>query len=347
VLVANRAGAIVYASPSVKHVLGYEPEELLDDGWWRLTRNDSDMARQEREAIAACARGDRPTPELYENRLRMKDGTHRWILWRDSRSVSSDLVIGVGTDITERKLAELELRRSRDELSEQTLRLTNVNKELDAFAYSVSHDLKSPLRLITSYAELLKEDAAGYLNEQSLRFIDSICRNCDQMSNLIGDLLEFSRTSRTDMLREQVDLSRIADQICEILRMEQPERSIHFQIEVGLNGDADQSMMRVLLENLLRNAVKFTATRKVARIEFGGREEQGGWTYYVKDNGVGFEPELADRLFLPFSRLHSGEQFAGTGLGLSIVRRIVERHGGRVWGKGEVDDGATFYFTLD
>ncbi len=242
-------------------------------------------------------------------------------------------------DITERKRAEEEIRKA-------NLQLEAANNELEAFSYSVSHDLRAPLRWIDGFSQILLEDHAGKLDDEGQRHLQQVREASQHMAQLIDDLLNLSRVTRAEMRKETVDLSRVAETVAEALQKTAPKREAEFVIEKGLTTEGDARLLRVVLDNLLGNAWKYTGKRPRARIEFGRMEENGRAAYFVRDNGAGFEMAYAHKLFGAFQRLHSVSEFPGTGIGLATVQRIVHRHGGRVWAEGAVDQGATFYFTL-
>ena len=239
--------------------------------------------------------------------------------------------------------AELEVRDQR------TAELVLANKNLEAFAYSVAHDLRSPLRALSGYSEALTEDYADHLDETGRGYAERIQAATERMGRLIDDLLLLAQVSRTDMNLEPVDLSAEVTAIAAELRAREPGRAVRFAIDAGVQVTADRSLIRTVIQNLVENAWKFTARRDHATIEFGATTAAGdsGLCCYVRDNGAGFDPAFAAKLFEPFQRLHAVADFPGTGIGLASVQRIVERHGGRVWAEGAVDHGATFYFTLN
>lgn len=245
---------------------------------------------------------------------------------------------GTTQDITERMLAEENRMR--------TAKLQMANQELEAFSYSVSHDLRTPLRGIDAFGKLLAEEYRERLDENGQSYLDLILANTRRMIQLIDDLLEFSRVTSTQIRRTDVDLSDIAGNVIEELRRAEPERNVQFVAAPALTTHSDPRLMRIVLENLLRNAWKFTGKKDAARIEFGTTQKDGQTVYFVQDNGAGFDMEFAGKLFGVFQRLHSDREFSGTGIGLAIVQRIINRHGGRIWAEAEVDKGATFYFTL-
>ena len=221
-----------------------------------------------------------------------------------------------------------------------------ANSELQSFSYSVSHDLRAPLRSIDGFSLALLEDYADKLDDSGKDYLQRVRAASQLMGRLIDDLLELSRVGRADMHRKRVDLSELAREIAAALQTAEPGRHGEFIIAPGMSVDGDASLLRAALTNLLGNAWKFTGKRDRPKIEFGARDEDGRRVYFVRDNGVGFDMTYADKLFVPFQRLHAKEEFPGTGIGLATIKRIITRHRGRVWAEGEVGSGATFYFTL-
>ncbi|MCD6359627.1 MAG: GAF domain-containing protein [Armatimonadetes bacterium] len=259
-------------------------------------------------------------------------------------------VIKYAKDITERVQTQRALQELNEQLErrvqERTAELAAANRELESFAYSVSHDLRAPLRAITGFSRALTEELEEVLDEQGRDYLRRIIDAGERMGQLIDDMLKLSRLTRVEMERENVDLTALAREVDDELRRLQPDRDVQFTAQEGITGYGDRVLLQAVLTNLLENAWKFTEGRPTARVEFGAMEMDGEMVYYVRDNGIGFDMSYADKLFLPFQRLHRVDEFPGTGIGLATVRRIVNRHGGRVWAEGEPDKGATVYFTL-
>jgi PAS domain S-box-containing protein len=233
------------------------------------------------------------------------------------------------------------------ELKRQSAQLESTNKELEAFSYSVSHDLRAPLRGIDGWSLALLEDYGSQLEGQAKTYLERVRSETQRMGQLIDDLLQLSRLTTSEMSTQRVDLSTIAATIFAQLQKEQPERQVEFVLQPGLNANGDARLLEVALTNLLGNAFKFTGKTPQARIQFGQTELEGQRAFFVGDNGVGFDMALAKKLFGAFQRLHKASDFTGTGVGLTTVQRIIHRHGGRIWAQAAVDQGATFYFTLE
>lgn len=236
----------------------------------------------------------------------------------------------------------LELR-----VEQRTRELAAINQELEAFSYSVSHDLRAPLRSIDGFSQALVEDYASTLDDTAIGYLHRIRSNAQHMGKLIEALLKLSRLTRDEMAIEAVDLSAIAAEIVTRLQESAPDRHVTFSVQNGLAITADERMMRVVMENLLNNAWKYTGKRVDASIEFGLADVPGrGASFYVRDNGAGFDMNQADKLFRPFKRLHAEREFSGDGIGLASVQRVIQRHGGQLWAEAAVDQGAAFFFTL-
>ncbi|MBI2469749.1 MAG: hypothetical protein HYV59_00695 [Planctomycetes bacterium] len=247
--------------------------------------------------------------------------------------------INLRNEIAERKRIEEDLKQAKAATEA-------VNKELEAFSYSVSHDLRAPLRAIDGFSQALLEDYAGQFEEQGRDYLQRVRAATQRMAQLIDDMLKLSRITRAEVGREDVDLSALAQEIVSDLNRAQPDRKVEFVIASGLRAHGDSRLLRIALENLLSNAFKFTGTRPKARIEFGLMEKDGKPVYFVRDDGVGFNMAYADKLFGAFQRLHDTREFPGTGIGLAIVQRVIYKHGGKVWAEGEVEKGSAFFFTV-
>ncbi|MCL4530005.1 MAG: PAS domain S-box protein [Chloroflexi bacterium] len=307
------------------------------------------------------------TSQQMDNEFIYPDGDRRWFKL-SIHSVPEGIFI-LSMDITDRKNAETEILKLNMELekrvAKRTAQLEAANKELEAFSYSVSHDLRAPLRAIDGFSLALLEDYASQLPAEAQNYLQRVRASAQRMAELIDDMLNLSRVTRTPLERQPVNLSEMAGRICTELKQNHPERQVTFTITPSLIANGDPHLIEVLLENLLGNAWKFTSKREQAHIEFGAlphpsftspagdstgtlREGDGGEgkTFFVRDNGAGFDMTYAGKLFGAFQRLHSLSEFPGTGIGLATVQRIINRHGGKIWAEGKVNEGATFYFTF-
>lgn len=290
-----------------------------------------------------------PTDRI-ELRVGSGDGNVVWLSARARRVVDTmtgrtEVVVSF-EDITDRKRAEAELQALNASLNEKAVALIATNLELESFSYSVSHDLRTPLRSIMSFSQILVGRYHEQLDAAGRGYLKRVLAAAQRMSDLIDDMLRLAQASRHDLRIRGVDMSALAQRVIDRLHSADPGRSVAVEIADGLRARCDRRMARIALDNLLGNAWKFTAATPAARIEFGMRRQNGEGVFFVSDNGAGFDPAYATKLFVPFERLHGAGKFAGTGIGLATVRRIIERHGGRVWAEGQVGRGATFYFTL-
>jgi light-regulated signal transduction histidine kinase (bacteriophytochrome) len=229
---------------------------------------------------------------------------------------------------------------------ERTAQLETAMRELETFSYSVSHDLRAPLRAIDGFGQALVEDFPEQLPADAKRYLSRIRTSTQHMAQLIEDLLNLARVSRGTLERRTVDLSQTARQVVGELQQHEPGRAVEVAVWEGMSAEADPHLLRVVLENLIGNAWKFTSKAAKPHIEIGALKDGGRATFFVRDNGAGFDMAYADKLFGAFQRLHSASEYAGTGIGLATVQRIVQRHGGRIWAEGEVGKGAVFFFTL-
>ena len=257
-----------------------------------------------------------------------------------------EYLLGVSEDITERKKAEESIRQLNIDLQKQSDQLQAANKELEAFSYSVSHDLRAPLRSIDGFSQALEEDYADKLDTEGKDHLQRVRAATQRMGQLIDDLLNLSRVTRGEMRCQPINLTAMAQAIAADLQQTAPDREVEFIISEGLAAHGDTRLVRILLDNLLNNAWKYTSKQPRARIEFGFAQNNGESGYFVRDDGAGFDMAYSDKLFGAFQRLHTAAEFNGTGVGLATVQRIVHRHGGRVWAQAKPDQGATFYFSL-
>jgi PAS domain S-box-containing protein len=284
------------------------------------------------------------TSHRMENQFFYPNGSSRW--FELSMQPAPEGLFVLSQDITVRKKTEEQIQLLNQNLLQQSAKLAAMNKELEAFNYSVSHDLRAPLRGIDGFSQVLVEDYADKLDEQGKDYLRRVRNATQRMGQLIDDMLRLSRLSRTEMLFEPVDLTALARTVIEKLQSAEPTRKISVSIQEGLRVTGDAKMLEILLDNLLGNAWKFTSRKKKPLLEFGAVVENGRTVFFVRDNGAGFDMQYEDKLFMPFQRLHSTDEYTGTGIGLAIVARIVHRHQGRVWAQGSVGKGATFFFTI-
>jgi PAS domain S-box-containing protein len=291
---------------------------------------------------------------IFETRHLRKDGStfDIEVSLKDFSVSGKHLAIDITRDITERRRAEEKIQKLNSELEqrvwERTAQLETAVHELEAFSYSVSHDLRSPLRTIDGFSQLVLEDYGDKLGEEGKELLGRVRGAAQKMSLLIDDMQTLARLARRDMQLEPVDLSGVAWKVVNELRRQDPARIVEFVVAEGVTTRGDGRLLRIVMQNLLANAWKFTRKQSQARIEFGvaNEEKNGEKVFYIRDNGAGFDMAYIDKLFKPFERLHTESEFAGSGIGLVIVKRIVERHGGKIWAEGAVGKGATFYFKL-
>lgn len=349
ILSADQEGMIIYANPAAERLFGYTPAELLGQPLTglmpeRFRAAHADGFRRYLSGAAARIVGK----GVVELTGRHKDGGEFPVElslgeWREEAQHQFTAII---RDITVRLEMEQRIRALNEGLERRAAALATANKELEAFSYSVSHDLRAPLRSIDGFSLALLEDCADQLDEQGKHYLHSVRDSAQHMAQLIDGLLTLSRVTRQDVRRAGVDLTALARKVVERLRSAQPDRPVECVIAEGLRGEGDAQLLEVALGNLLGNAWKFTGKREHGRIEFGRQEDGERSFFFVRDNGAGFDMNYAAKLFGVFQRLHTAAEFEGTGVGLATVQRVIDRHGGRVWAEGAVGSGATFYFTL-
>jgi PAS domain S-box-containing protein len=333
-------GKVISWNAGAERIKGYSSEEILGQHFSRFYPADDLNKDRAAAELKFAAKEGRIEDEGWRVR---KDGSLFWanVVITALRDEGGRLLgfVKVTRDISESKRIdqELELRNAQ---------LLSSNSELEAFCYSVSHDLRAPLRSIDGFSQALLDDYADRLDDTGKQYLQRVRAGAQRMAALIDDLLTLSRITRAELQRQSIDLSEMASSVANDLSRQDPARHVVFVIAPGLEARADAQLMRTVLENLLGNAWKFTSGRSHARIEFGRTQANGASAFFVRDNGAGFDPAYAGRLFGAFQRLHAAAEFPGTGVGLASVQRVIYRHGGRVWAKSAVNQGATFFFTL-
>ncbi len=380
----NKEGwPVEYVSPNVKNVFGYSAEELLSGKMpYAEIIHKKDIDRVSNE-VAAYSESDVENFKHKPYRIIRKD--RKTICIADYTTILRDEAgkithyMGYIEDITERKKVEEELRKHHEHLEDlveertgeversqkslillmedvneinQELKSVNTmldatNKELEAFSYSVSHDLRAPLTRMDGFSKALLTNYSGTLDDQGIHFLNRIRASSQHMAKLIDDLLSLSRITREKVFRQKVDLSQIAGKIADELKASEPGRQVNFEITKGLSAKADRKFVVIILENLLGNAFKFTGKKENAIIEFGNETIDENEVFFIKDNGAGFDMKYYDKIFTAFQRLHSNEEYKGSGIGLAIVQRIINKHGGKIWAESEEGKGTTFYFRFE
>jgi PAS domain S-box-containing protein len=316
-----------------------------------LTSFLASMDEADRQGMAAQMDASAKPPHKFSQEFRVNpEGQEtRWIKF-DASPMTGNRLSGIVQDITKRKNAEIRLHQLNDSLeqlvTERTAELRQTLRELETFTFSAAHDLRAPIRSIAGLSAVMVEDYAEGLGEKGSRLMSSMGSAAVRMGELIDALLEMSRLSRTTMVLAEVDISQLASELAASMMEAEPQRRAVVQIAPGLKALADLVLVRSVLDNLMRNAWKYSGKKALTQIEVGSYTQDGRQVFFVRDEGCGFDMKMADRLFEPFNRLHSQTEFSGTGIGLSTVKRIVARHGGRIWTSSIPGEGATFFFTL-
>jgi PAS domain S-box-containing protein len=337
----------VRVNRAAEEILACRREDLLgkNDYDWFPTEQADFFTSRDREVLASGQLLDIP-----EETITTMKGEKRLLHTKKVPIVDERgkplYLLGISQDVTEKRHAEEKIRALHEAAARHAEKLEVANKELEAFSYSVSHDLRGPLRHVDGFADLLRRRAESTLDEKSRQYLDQISESARLMGSLIDDLLMFSRMGRAEMQRTTISLDVLVAQVRHSLAPEMAGRTIDWHVAPLPRIQGDPAMLRLVLTNLLSNAIKYTRTRPTARIDVGANESDGEVTVFVRDNGVGFDMEYAHKLFGMFQRLHRQEEFEGTGIGLANVRRIVHRHGGLTWAEGRLDEGATFYFSM-
>jgi PAS domain S-box-containing protein len=350
ILMLDPEGNVLSWNAGAERLIGYRSEEILGIHIRQFQPDDAPALAAE-EGLAMAARDGHFREEGWRVR---KDGTRFWAdvtltALRDRGGALRGFA-KITHDKTESRNAEEQIRKLNAELEERvrlrTAELARAVADLESFSYSVSHDLRAPLRAIDGFSQALVGHAALALDAQGRHYLDRIRAGASRMSELIDDLLLLSRVSRSDLRRAAVDISGLAAAVVADLRRGDPDREVEVAIAGEMTASADGRLLAIALENLIGNAWKFTARRPRARIEVGAETRDGERVYFVRDDGAGFDMAYADKLFAPFQRLHDAAEFEGTGIGLATAHRVVVRHGGRIWAEGRPGAGATFFFTL-
>lgn len=349
ILIVNAADErIIEVNPAYTRLTGYSAEELQG----HTTGEIHLWVDPEQRAIIAARLKKNGSVSDVELPLRTKSGRVITVLGSAELIEFGGVpcVLGISRDITDRKLAEERIAHLNADLEqrvrERTAELESANQELETFSYSVSHDLRAPLRAIDGFSSILQHDFSSQLGETGRSHLDRIRAGTGRMGQLIDDMLNLSHVSRAPMKRVPVDLSLLVQGLLVELRTLAPSRQVEAVVAPDITAEADATLLHAVLQNLVGNAWKYTGRRPQARIEFGAFDHDGEQVFFVRDDGAGFDMAYADKLFDAFQRLHHEEEFEGNGIGLTTVQRIILRHGGRVWAEGAVDQGATFYFTL-
>jgi PAS domain S-box-containing protein len=349
-LMVDTSGRITYCNDFLLRLTGWSREEAIGADWFEMFVVDR---VSEGKRFRALLEGLSHIRNM-NSEIRTRGGEVRIVRWNTSilRDISGEVIgtASIGEDITERHRAEAEVRRLNAELedrvAERTAELEAANRELEAFDYSISHDLRAPLRGIRGFGNALLEDHGQALPEEGRAYLQQILDIGQHMDHLVGDLLRLSTVGRGGLKREPVDLSAMVTAVASSLRKAEPDRDVRLRLAEGLVVRADAGLLLVVVQNLLGNAWKFTSRRTPAVVEVDMLQRGSERVFYVRDNGAGFDSAASEQLFTPFRRMHAQADFEGTGIGLATVYRIIRRHGGRIWAEAAVDRGATFFFTL-
>jgi PAS domain S-box-containing protein len=348
-VIVNAEGKIAGTNAQTGKLFGYSDRELEGESMALLVPERFRKTQRQYYAAHFSPRGGRVPETTMELCGLHKDG-REFPIEVSTKPLAAEkglVVTSAIRDITDRKRVEQQISKLNKELERRAMELENANKELEAFSYSVSHDLRSPLQNIDSFSLILMEDYANQLDAEGLDYVQRLRGSCQHMQDIIDALLALSNMMRKELLVDHFDLTALANAVAADLKQKNPDRLVDWVIAEGLTAEGDAQLLRVVLENLFGNAWKFTANRPRARIEFGALpQSNGARTYFVRDDGAGFDMAHAGHLFKPFKRLHDQSEFRGTGIGLATVQRVIHRHQGKIWAEGVVNHGATFCFTL-
>jgi len=348
IVIVDGQGQIQLVNAQTERLFGYSREELNGKPVELLMPQRFHRQHVGHRRLYSDSPRPREMGAGFELSGRRKDGTEFpvEISLSPLKTQGGTLISSAIRDVSDRRHAEEEIRKLNAVLSERIVQLDTANKELESFSYSVSHDLRAPLRHIDGFARILKEEHAAGLSPEGARYLDRVLDSANHMGRLVDDLINLARIGRREISKERVRLDDVVRQAIAELPSEIHERKIEWLVEPLAHADCDPGLLKIVFSNLLANSAKFTRTRETAVIEVGECASRGTSAYFVRDNGVGFDPRYADKLFGVFQRLHRQEDFEGTGIGLATVQRIIRRHGGEIWAESEPDRGATFFFTL-
>lgn len=344
-------GKIIEFNHSASKMYGYSNDELT-----KLNIQDISLGIppfSQNDAMKMIVKTVKEGPQIFEWHAKHKNGNLFWleVSMSYNATIFKDGIIVVVRDISERKKAEAEIKEFylllENKVEERTTQLQAANKELEAFTYTVSHDLRAPLRAIDGFTRILIEDYGKALPEEGLKLSNVIMRNAKKMGQLIDDLLAFSRVNRYEMTKTPIDMQKIVETVCDELINEDLRKKIKLEIGIFPNVIADKGLFKQVWTNLISNAIKFSSKKDIPEICIKCEENENEYIYSITDNGAGFDMKYIDKLFNVFQRLHTIQEYDGTGVGLAIVQRIIQRHNGRIWAKAEIDKGAEFYFTLN
>jgi len=323
-------------NPAVQTILGFTPDEICAKSYLDFIHpDDIEVTKQEVERQLLT----KQQVFNFENRYRCKDGSYKLLSWKSAPV--GDLMYAVARDITESRQAEEALKKAKEAAEK-------ANRELESFSYSVAHDLRAPLRAMMGFSHVLLENHSQFMDKTGQDCLWRVASAAKTMGQLVDGLLDLSQLTRKKVVLQSVNMTDLAQQIFVEIQESEPSRKVFFKNSPNIMVDGDPQLLRAVIANLLSNAWKYTSKRAdSAEIEFGVMDHEGRPAYFIRDNGAGFDMKYVDKLFGPFQRLHTAQEFAGIGIGLATVQRIVQNHGGKVWAEGEPQKGATFFFTLE